>query len=339
MHLNSKFVIISLLVLLAADCGNQSPVVIKHTFYRMDTIVDLIIVNKKSFNADPLWSEIDSVLKNWEERFSITTKNSEIKKINDRVHDTIPISKQLGDMVSSALQYGDSLNGAFDFTILPLKSVWGLSEDSPENAPLPTTQQVDSARALVDYRKVHLNNQHDTLYFSSRMVKIDIGGVAKGFAMRRVEELLLQRGITSFLLNGGGDIVGRGKKPDGSSWVIGVQDPRKQDQALATFKLDSGAVFTSGDYERFRIVNGVRIHHIFNPHTGYSCTGNQSVTIYGQDAIQCKFLSTGLFCRSADSILEYVNKRPKIECLVVDSLGKVFVSDRWKGKVTFTTPQ
>lgn len=326
--------LIPLFFLLIANCGKKKDEIFKHSFFRMDTIIDVTITNKGSFKPETVWSEIDSILKQWDERFSITSDNSEVKKINERKSDTVQISKQLGEMIQFALRYGDSLNGDFDFTILPLKGVWGLSENSPENAPVPTVSQIDSARALVDYKKVKINNQLDTLYFSSRTSKIDVGGVAKGFALKMVAELLERIGVMNYLVNGGGDIVGRGHKPDGTSWVIGIQDPRKTDHLLATFKLEKGSVFTSGDYERFRMIDGKRVHHIFNPHTGYSCTGNQSVTIYGPDPIENKFFSTGLFCRSADSILTFVNKRLQIECLVVDSSGGVFISEGWKNKIS-----
>ena len=325
--------VITLLLFVFVSCGKKNAEIFKHSFFRMDTIIEVTISNAGSFKPEPVWSEIDSLLMDWEERFSITSEKSEVKKINERNRDTVQISKPLGEMIQCALRYGDSLKGDFDFTILPLKGVWGLSEDSPENAAAPSVSQIDSARAMVDYKNVKINNEIDTLYFSSPFVKIDVGGVAKGFALKMVADLLERKDIKNYLVNGGGDIVGNGKKTDGSSWVIGVQDPRKSDRVLATFKLDSGSVFTSGDYERFRFIDGKRVHHIFNPHTGYSCTGNQSVTIYGPDPIENKFLSTGLFCRSADSILMYVNSRPRIECLVVDSLGKLFISEKWKKEI------
>ncbi len=320
-------------LILTVSCTNHSEIIFKHTFYRMDTIIEVVLTSQKSFRQDPVWLSIDSILKDWEERFSISNGKSEIKRINERTSDTVPISNDLGEMIQFALNYGDSLSGSFDFTILPLKEVWGLSEDSPENAPVPTKQQIDSACSSVDYRKVSISSTHDTLFFSSPLTKIDIGGVAKAFAMKRVETLLEKCGINSYLVNAGGDIIGRGKKPDGSSWTIGIQNPRESDKVLATFHLDKGSVFTSGDYERFRMINGKRVHHIFNPHTGFSCTGNQSVTIYGSDPVENKFLSTGLFCRSADSIVAFVNKSSEVACLVVDSAGKVYISNRWKGKI------
>jgi thiamine biosynthesis lipoprotein len=90
---------------------------------------------------------------------------------------------------------------------------------------------------------------------------------------------------------------------------------------------------TSGDYERFRIIDGKRYHHIFNSHTGYSCTGNQSVTVYGPDPVSVDILSTGLFCRDALEIIDFINMRSSFECMVIDSTGKILISEGWKDRV------
>jgi thiamine biosynthesis lipoprotein len=299
----------------------------------MDTIVTVTFTDKSNAIATHLNAGVDSILKFWEEHYSLTSDSSEVKKVNQRTSDTIAISKQLGKMIAIAIQYGDSLNGGFDFTILPLKELWGLSEDSPDSQPAPSPSQIDSAKSIVNYKNVTINSTYDTLVFLSPITRIDVGGIAKCFALMAVEDFFVKNGIKNYLINGGGDIIGGGNKPDKSSWVIGIQDPRKPDNVIVSFKLDKKSVFTSGDYERFRFIDGKRVHHIFNPHTGYSCTNNQSVTIYGPDPIQNKFLSTGLFCLPADSILKYISKRPSLDCFVVDSAGKYYVDERWKNSI------
>ncbi len=303
----------------------------KHTFFRMDTFVEITIPfsDIKKQNAPDttiLIAYIDSMLTEWEERFSANRVNSEVKRINQRLRDTVAISKDLADMISVAKAYGDSLRGGFDLTILPLKDLWHLSEDSDDSIayPPPDQLQIDSVLVDVDYRKIALSQSGDSLYFTNRDIKIDVGGVAKGFILVRIASYLAENGFANYLVNGGGDIIGNGVRADGKAWVIGIQHPRRSDSLLTAFSLDRRSVFTSGDYERFRFINGQRVHHLFNPHTGYSATNNQSVSIYGNDPLQNKFLSTGLFSTSADSIVAYVKKRPELACMVVDSSGKVY---------------
>jgi thiamine biosynthesis lipoprotein len=299
----------------------------------MDTFVEITIPFsdiKKQNTPDTavVIAYIDSILTEWEERFSANRVNSEVKRINQRLRDTVAISKDLAYMIDVARAYGDSLSGGFDLTILPLKDLWHLSEDSDDTTayPPPDQLQIDSMLTNVDYRKVSLSATGDSLYFANRNIKIDVGGVAKGFILMKIAGYLADNGFANYLVNGGGDIIGNGVRADGKAWVIGIQHPRRSDSLLTAFSLERHSVFTSGDYERFRIINGKRVHHLFNPHTGYSATNNQSVSIYGNDPLQNKFLSTGLFSASADSIIAYVKKRPEIACIVVDSSGKVH---RW----------
>jgi thiamine biosynthesis lipoprotein len=297
----------------------------------MDTFVEITIPlsDLKKQNAQDtavLVAHIDTMLTEWEERFSANRTNSEVKKINQRSHDSIAISKDLASMISVAKAYGDSLSGGFDLTILPIKDLWHLSENSDDTTvyPPPDQSQIDSVLINVDYRKVVLSASGDSLYFANRNIKIDVGGVAKGFILMKIVTYLADNGYANYLVNGGGDIIGNGVRADGKAWLIGIQHPRKSDSLLTTFSLERHSVFTSGDYERYRIVNGKRVHHLFNPHTGYSATNNQSVSIYGNDPLQNKFLSTGLFSTPADSIVAYVKKRPELACIVVDSSGKVY---------------
>jgi thiamine biosynthesis lipoprotein len=172
--------------------------------------------------------------------------------------------------------------------------------------------------------------------FSNPCLRIDAGGLAKGFALREISRLLDRCGYNNFLITSG-DILGKGRRGDGQPWQIGIQHPRaNRGQLLAQVALDSGCIFTSGDYERYYLVDGRRVHHIFNPYTGYSCTGNQSVTIWAANPLEAKALSTGLFGWSMDSILAFVEQRPRLECIVVDSAGAVRCSPGWANKIIWS---
>ena len=131
----------------------------------------------------------------------------------------------------------------------------------------------------------------------------------------------------------GGDVVAKGRKPDGRKWMIGVQHPRRSDLMIGTLALENGSVVTSGDYERFRIVDGIRYHHLFNSTTGRSCSANQSVTVSGPEPVTVDILSTGLFCRGAEEIVAFIKTMNGFECLVVDSAGSIATSDGWAGEV------
>lgn len=302
----------------------------KQRFFRMDTITDVTLV-KIEHSVHEMWQSIDSLLKDWEERFSVSGINSEIRILNERLSDTMVVSPIAAEMIRTALVYGDTLNGGFDLTILPIKELWGFGEMKSGDESLPAPVDVEKTLQYVNYKNVCVKG--DTVIFLSKDTKVDVGGIAKGFVLRELEMLVEKNGYTSYLIVSGGDIVSGGKRPDGAPWKIGIQHPRISDGIMATVNLDSGAIVTSGDYERFRIINGKRYHHIFNSHTGYSCTGNQSVTVYGPDPVLVDILSTGLFCRDALEIMAFIDKRPSFECMVVDSTGEILISEGWKSRI------
>jgi thiamine biosynthesis lipoprotein len=195
-----------------------------------------------------------------------------------------------------------------------------------------------STLSKVDYRKVRVNSAYDSVFFATREVRLDVGGVAKGFATREVGRLLERMGVGRYLISSGGDILAKGRRADGNRWRVGIQHPRRPDAMLGVFELDGGAVFTSGDYERYRMTpSGERVHHIFDARRGHSCLTNQSVTIRSPDPLRAKMLSTGLFCRDARDIVAFVEARPPLECVVVDSSGAVVMSKGWRDQVRLIT--
>jgi thiamine biosynthesis lipoprotein len=323
---------VAALTLAMLMCGR--PFCAKHVFYRMDTFVEVTVVMKQKdpSRESALWHRIDSLLENWEQRFSQIDARSEVLRVNERTTSRVAVSPDLAAMIDLAVHYGDTLSGGFDCTIFPIKLLWGFGERDTA-LTVPDSRVLDSTLRHVSYKKVHLCPTRDSLIIDDPATMIDAGGIAKGEALCRISRLLADAGFTSYLVNGGGDIVSKGVKPDGKPWFIGVQHPRDPERLLAALPLDSGTVYTSGDYERFYLRGDKRYHHIFNPKTGYSATGNQSVTIWDMDPREAKMFSTGLFCRPAREIVAFIQKRPRTHCIVVDSAGTVFVSNGWKSRI------
>ena len=323
-----KKIIITAILLLLLSCSDNN-VSHRHIFFRMDTVTEVTLSVHKSLNVKPVWRSIDSLLYAFERRFSVTGAESEVRIINERTVNALSISPELGEMLATGIAYGDTLSGAFDITVLPLKTLWGFCEECSGDELLPDSNQVNAALRYVDYRTVSINDTRDTIFFDSPYTRIDIGGIAKGYVLKQLEALLKNRGINNFVIAAGGDIIASGRKHDNAPWRVGVRHPRNHSELLTALSLEDGVLVTSGDYERFRIVDGNRYHHIFDPSVGYSCGQNQSLTILAKDPVRADILSTGLFCRNAEEILEFVNQRDDLECIVVDSAGKAHTSDGW----------
>ena len=247
-----------------------------------------------------------------------------------RTAPSVAVPKQFGRMLSDAVAWGDTTHGMFDATILPVKELWGLGEGDTAHRRIPTADELAGAVRKVNYRTVRVSTGRDTVYMADPAVTVDAGGFAKGYALIEIGIFLTSRGFRNFLV-ASGDIVGSGRRSDGTPWRIGIQHPRAN-RLLAIVPFDTGAIFTSGDYENFWMDGNRRIHHLFNPRTGLSCINNQSLTISSPSAIEAKYLATGLFCLPADSILAYVEQRG-LNCVIVDSTGKVSISHGWKNRV------
>lgn len=321
-------------------CQRQCSEKHKNVFFRMDTVTEITIVEKRPSKAGGdkiagVWDSVDSLLKDWEERFSETHPLSEVKKVNCRTGNAVAVSPILGEMLFVGLEYCSILNGMFDLTILPIKELWGFGEREKKQE-LPSPEMIKSALQNVSCQNVSVDTAADSVYLTNPGSAIDVGGIAKGFVLREIGRLLDKMGYKDYLVVAGGDIISRGSRIDGGAWKIGIQHPRDPQKKIAVLELDSGSIVTSGDYERYYIIDGKRYHHIFNPKTGYSCSKNQSLTIWCMDPVRADVLSTGLFCLSKDSISAFVEERPLLECVVVDSSGEIFVSGGWKNSVKLT---
>lgn len=319
-------------------CQKTAPV--KRRFFRMDTVTDVIIYDNFGYllgnkKINRCTAKIDSLLLEWENRFSASHTGSEVYEVNNRTSDTVTVSDEFYEMVQVAVAYGDSLNGLFDITVIPLKEYWNPSCKEcadPDPGQDSVKNVVDSLLQNVDYKALTLLGKN-RIAFKNRDVSIDLGGIAKGRVIQELHTLLKKSGLDNYLISAGGDILVQGKKRSGELFKVGVRDPRGEDLA-AVFSLENGSVVTSGDYERFRIAeSGERVHHLFDPRTGYPAKLNSSLTVVGEDPVIVDILSTALFVRSAPEVLDYINSRPQFECMVVAVDGEVYYSTGFKNEM------
>ena len=321
-----KYILIFFLFLFFS-CGNREPS--KLRFFSIDTVTDIIIYDAvSSKKLEIIQQGIDSLLNDWDRRFSRDKEGSEVYKINHREHDTITVSDDLYSMLKLGTAYGESTQGLFDITVSPLKEFWkpsGEGDSLPDPADSIVRGVIDSLLQFVDYRKISLT-ENNQVAFANKNIDIDVGGIAKGVVINELKKYLVGQKLSNFLISAGGDIEVMGKKASGDSFRVGVQNPRGSG-LVAIISVDSGSVVTSGDYERYRIAkSGARVHHIFDTRTGYSATENISVTIVAPSPIIADILSTALFPLPHTEIIDYINKRPSLEGMVVDSAGESYYS-------------
>jgi len=265
---------------------------------------------------------IDAVLdemRHIDETMSTYKPTSEVSQVNDKAADgPMHISKELFDLLVTARQYSEITDGAFDITYASV----GYMYNFPKHVR-PDDAQIAKALPAVNYRHVILDPVNQTVRFTQKGVRIDLGGIAKGYSVDRGIDVLKGRGFTRAFVGAGGDsrIIGdRFGKP----WIVGVRDPMKgEGNVIARIPLVDAAISTSGDYERFFDEGGVRYHHIIDPHTGHSASKVRSATIIGPYATRTDGLSKTAFVLGPDKALEIYNKLDDIDAIIVKLDGTV----------------
>lgn len=229
------------------------------------------------------FAEVDEMMSEWKPGSPLTAVNH-----NAGVA-PVAVPPELRALIERSLELAAATDGAFDPTWAALWGLWDFKADHPA---LPDPAEVARRIALVDYRKVQL--QDDTVYLPDPGMLIGLGAIAKGYAIDVAAQRLRDAGFHDFLILGGGQVYAAGAR-DGRPWRVGIRDPRGSPADLiATLELRDASASTSGDYERFFIVDGVRYHHILDPRTGYPSRAERAVTVVCPDATTADALSTAL---------------------------------------------
>jgi thiamine biosynthesis lipoprotein len=270
-------------------------------------------------------SAIDAVLdemRHIDETMSTYKPTSEISLVNARAADgPMHIGKELFDLLVTAKQYSVLTEGAFDITYASV----GYMYDFRKHVR-PSEDQIGKALPAVNYRHVLLDPKNQTVKFTQKGVRIDLGGIAKGYSVDCGIDVLKARGFTRAYVSAGGDsrIIGdRFGKP----WMVGIRDPRKgEGEVITRIPLVDAAISTSGDYERFFDEDGVRYHHIIDPHTGHSASKVRSATVIGPYAIRTDGLSKTAFVLGPEKAMEIYNRIDDIDAIIVKLDGTVIYS-------------
>lgn len=313
----------------------------KKSFFQMSTITNVVLYYREGDTSDlytpqalkPLWRATDSILYNWNRRFTTDSVNSEIYAINHRKSEAVEISKELYEMLAHVKEFNEKLPGLFDPTIGPLKNFWKptcAECKTPTLTSKYSAKAVDSLKRLVDFDKVHLlrNGSKFSIQFTDPTITLEIGGVAKGFILSSLSQHYKSKGYSNFVISMGGDIYAVGGKPSGKPFTLGIQSPDDNTELTTTFSFNEGSVVTSGNYERYRLdENGDRVHHIYSIESGYPAKENKSVTIVAPNPTTADIYSTALFSLPADSILQIVKENKELECYVIDIKGNKYNSE------------
>lgn len=245
--------------------------------------------------------------------------SSELSFINKNAAiDAVKISEELALLIEKSLYFSEISDGAFDITYASI----GYAYDYRKRQQ-PSDQSITRKLPAIDYHHIDLANNR--IRFNNDAVRIDLGGIAKGYAVDRAIDIIRQCGIGKAMVTAGGDSRILGDRV-GRPWIIGIQHPRNPEGIALRLPLSDSAISTSGDYERFFIENGKRVHHIINPSTGRSAVASWSATVTGPDTMTTDALSTSIFILGAARGLALIESLEGIDAIIIDSDGKLHYS-------------
>lgn len=247
--------------------------------------------------------------------------DSEISRVNaGAAQAPVPVGVELFSMLQTAQYYSKLSSGVFDITYASVGYLYDYRAHLH-----PDDKAIAAALPGVDYRQLKLDPATHTVAFGKPGMRIDLGGIAKGYAVDRGIDLLKARGIGRAMVNAGGDTRVMGDR-FGKPWMIGIRHPDRKDEVVLRMPIQDAAFSTSGDYERFFEEGGVRYHHILDPKTGRSPHAVRSVTIIASNATRTDGLSKTVFILGPEKGLAFINSIPDADAIVIAADGKVSYS-------------
>jgi FAD:protein FMN transferase len=320
-HIRLWALFVAAVLIISSCAGGTKPVseskVLLGTFCNI-TIYDRV----KSSVFDTVFERISEI----HDKMSTTISSSEVEQVNAQAGiEPVNVSPDTFTVIQRGLYYSELTKGRFDITIGPLVKLWGIGT---EYAKVPNKEEIQELLPLVDYRKVEIDPKEQTVFLQEKGMRIDLGGIAKGYAADEAKRILLELGIKHAIIDFGGNISTVGKKPGASVWKIGIQNPEEgRGRFLGIARVVDKSIVTSGIYERFFIKDDKRYHHILDTETGYPVeNGLASVSVITEEGIYADAISTSLFALGLKDGREIVEKREELEAIFVTRDNKVSIS-------------
>ncbi len=295
----------------------------------MGTMVKITAVAPNEILAQAALTAGFQEIRRLEQMLSTWIETSELSRVNQAAgQEPVSVGDETFALLSKALEIAEYTKGGFNIAIGPAVRLWNI----PEAPRIPSDMELEIAAQYVDYRNIHLDPTRRTVFLEKPGMKIDVGGIGKGFAAEKAAAVMREVGATGGLVAVSGDLRVFGKQADGTAWPIVIQHPRQPGKVLATLEATDEAISTAGDYERFFIQDGVRYHHILDPETLQPARLCQSVTVIAPDGTTADGLDTGVFVMGPVKGMALI-ERLGLGAVIVDVEGRITVSSRLRDRV------
>lgn len=322
-----------------------------YSFDYFDTVTTITGYAESQEKFDAVAGEVLAELEEYHKLYTIYHRFEGMENlctINELVngeHRTVKVDSRIIDLLLYAKEMYELTDGTVNVAMGSVLSIWHEyreeGTEEPWNARIPSMEELTDAAQHTDINRVLIDTEQGTVRLEDPDMKLDVGAIAKGYAVEMAARSLEAKGISGYVINVGGNVRTIGVKGDGEQWLVGIENPGTDgDEAyLAYLKLSGESLVTSGSYQRYYIADGKRYHHIIDPVTLMPAEGYLSVSVVGKDSGGGDALSTALFCMPLEEGIKLVEALPGTEAMWVSEDGKRHVSSGFDAYTEESTKQ
>jgi len=273
-----------------------------------------------------------------DDMMSVWKSESDIVRINAAAGEkAVPVSSETREVLQVARQISEQTDGTFDITFAALSGLWKFDYQDKDES-IPDRKEIERRLPLVNYRDVAVDDAAGTVMLRRKGMRVNLGGIGKGYAVDRAVDILRRSGLRDFMIQAGGDMYVAGSRGD-RPWRLGIRDPRgPADRVFAALDLSDSTFSTSGDYERFFMKDGVRYHHIIDLRTGEPARLSRSVTLVTDRAVIADALAKGVFILGPDAGMALIERTPDVQGVIVSAKNEVSISSGLRKRLILVAP-
>lgn len=296
--------------------GCSPDTVYEESFPVMSTVCEIKIISPDREKSASVARDVKELLKKIEAKLNFYDPKSRISTINSKApYGFIALTDDEQVLIHRSVQMSVLTEGAFDITFFPVWKVWKQAE---KKGCLPTDKELSKALKSTGYKKLVFSNDGKSMKFASKKISINLGGIAKEYALVECADLLKSKGMDNALISLGGDIVALGRG-NGNGWKIGIQDPFDPAHIVETVTASNKLVLTSGVYQRYVDIAGKKYHHMIDARTGWPVKGLSSVTLIKDLSSGPQISSLAVFLMGKDKAVEYLDEQSGLGYCVITS--------------------
>jgi thiamine biosynthesis lipoprotein len=289
----------------------------------------ITVASADSVKAESLIDDAVAEIQRIESLLTTFSENSQTNQINENAGiQAVKVESEVFELIVRAKRISELTDGAFDLSYGSLdKRFWNFDKTM---AQLPDAQTAKEKVKLINYKNIILDKTIGTVFLKEKGMRIGFGGIGKGYAADKAAQLLRNKGVTSGIVNASGDLITWGNQPNGNPWTISLAHPDLPTKAFSKLNISNLAVATSGNYEKFVMIDGKKYSHTINPKTGYPISGIKSVSIICPIAELADALATPVTIMGVEAGLNLINQLNGVEGIIIDDQNHVYKSDNIK---------